>query len=112
MVRPTNFEIAQSEDGGAVVLSVTGELDMNTVQVLSERAQHELDAGAGVLLIDLSGLGFMDSSGLRLLIALNDRSREEQWTLRLRSPIDAAAKMVLQATRADEALPFEDGGRQ
>lgn len=107
MVRPTKFEIAQSERDGAVVLSVTGELDMNTVEILSERVQQQLDAGAISLVIDLSGLAFMDSSGLRLLIALHDRAREEVWTLRLRSPREEAATIVLRATGADEALPFE-----
>ena len=107
MVRPTKFEIAQSECDGTVVLSVTGELDMNTVEVLSERVQQQLDAGAISLVIDLSGLAFMDSSGLRLLIALHDRAREEVWTLRLRSPREEAARIVLRATGADEALPFE-----
>ena len=111
MVRPTKFEIAQSEDGGTAVLSVTGELDMNTVEVLSERVEQQLDAGALALVIDLSGLAFMDSSGLRLLIALHDRAREEVWTLRLRAPRDQAASMVLRATGADEALPFESERR-
>jgi anti-anti-sigma factor len=108
VVAPTNFEIAEREDDGAVILTVTGELDMNTVEVLSDHAQRQLDSGAGVLVIDLSELAFMDSSGLRLLIALNDRSRGEDWTLRLRTPRDQAARMVLRATGADEALPFED----
>lgn len=109
MVRQTKFEIAESEDDSAAVLSVTGELDMSTVDVLSERTQRLLDAGANMVLIDLSGLAFMDSSGLRLLIALNDRSHEEGWTLRLRIPREEAARMVLRATGADEALPFENG---
>jgi len=111
LVRPTKFEIVQREDGGAAVLSVTGELDMNTVDILSERVQQRLDAGAIEVVIDLRDLAFMDSSGLRLLIALHDRAREEVWTLRLRAPRDQAAQMVLRATGADEALPFETDRR-
>ena len=111
MVRSTKFDIAHTEDGDVVVLSVTGELDMNTVDVLSERVQQRLDAGALSILIDLSDLAFMDSSGLRLLIALHNRAREEAWELRLRAPQDQAARMVLHATGADEALPFEDSRR-
>ena len=107
MVAPHKFEIAQSEEGDAVVLSVTGELDMNTVEVLSESVQQQLDAGAMSLLIDLSSLEFMDSSGLRLLIALTGRAREEAWALRLRAPREQAAAMVLRATGADTALPFD-----
>jgi stage II sporulation protein AA (anti-sigma F factor antagonist) len=106
MVRPTKFEIDQRSAGSVLILSVTGELDMNTVETLSDRIQQDLD-GHDTLLLDLSRLGFMDSSGLRLLIELNERAKQETWQLRLRAPLDDAAVMVLRATGADRALPFE-----
>jgi anti-anti-sigma factor len=107
MVRLTKFEIAEGTQGSALVLSVTGELDMNTVPVLSDHVERRLSNGLEGLVIDLSELAFMDSSGLRLLIELNDRSLQEQWTLTLVSPRGEAAAMVLRATGADTALPFE-----
>jgi anti-anti-sigma factor len=112
MVRPTKFEIAERSQGSALVLSVTGELDMYTVQVLSDHVERQLSNGLEGLVIDLSALAFMDSSGLRLLIELHDRSRQERWKLTLVSPRGDAAAMVLRATGADTALPFQkDTGR-
>jgi anti-anti-sigma factor len=107
MIRPAEFKIERSDAGTAVTLSVTGELDLSTVRVLDQSIValgDDLDA----LTIDLSELKFMDSTGLRLLIELNQRSQREAWKLKLTTPKLEAAATVLRVTGADSALPFED----
>lgn len=81
---------------------------MSTVPELSERVGDQLSDGFGDLTLDLRELSFMDSSGLRLLIELYDDSRRDGWQLRLIAPRHAGALLVLRATGADVALPFED----
>jgi stage II sporulation protein AA (anti-sigma F factor antagonist) len=110
MVRPSNFEIREQATEPTLELSVTGELDMNTVELLAKRLERYLAEGARAVRLDLAALGFMDSSGLRLLIDLYDRSRREGWELKIVRPRSDAAAMVLQATGADTALPFEPNG--
>jgi anti-anti-sigma factor len=109
MARPSNFEIRvqAAEAEPTLVLAVVGELDMNTVDLLAGEVDQHLAHGARSVKLDLGELGFMDSSGLRLLIELYDRSRREEWQLTLIPPRSPAATMVLRATGADEALPFE-----
>ncbi|HTU31941.1 MAG TPA: STAS domain-containing protein [Solirubrobacteraceae bacterium] len=107
MVRPTRFEITQKVSRSTVTLSLLGELDMSTVPQLSDRVRHQLRDGANELTLDLRELAFMDSSGLRLLIELFDDSRRDGWTLRLIAPRHEAATLVLRATGADVALPFQ-----
>jgi len=107
MVRPTNFEIREEDTEPALVLTVTGELDMNTVELLAKHVDERLAEGPRPLTLNLAELAFMDSSGLRLLIDLYDRSRRENWTLTMVAPSSEAATMVLRATGADTALPFE-----
>jgi len=107
MVRPTNFEIREEDTEPALVLTVTGELDMNTVELLARHVDERLAEGPRPLTLNLAELAFMDSSGLRLLIDLYDRSRRENWTLTMVAPSSEAATMVLRATGADTALPFE-----
>jgi anti-anti-sigma regulatory factor len=48
----------------------------------------------------------MDSSGLKLLIDLSDRSQQQSWRLTLKPPRHESAALVLRATGADIALPF------
>jgi anti-sigma B factor antagonist len=107
MVRPTEFKIAQRATDAGVTLKVTGELDLSTGPVLAgsvEGLRRDLKA----LTLDLSDLSFMDSTGLRLLIELDQRAKREAWTLTLIRPRHETAAAVLRATGADSALPFRD----
>ena len=110
MARPTNFEIREQATEPSLELSVTGELDMNTVELLATQVTRYLADRPRALRLDLGELGFMDSSGLRFLIELYDRSQREDWDLKIVRPRSEAAAMVLAATGADTALPFEPNG--
>ena len=110
MARSGNFEIREQAAEPTLVLAVTGELDMNTAELLAAEVEQHLAGGTTRLKLNLGELGFMDSSGLRLLIELYDRSKRENWELTLIPPRDESAIMVLRATGADDALPFEPNG--
>ncbi len=107
MVRPTEFKIAHRATDAGVTLKINGELDLSTGPVLAgciEGLRHGLKA----LTLDLSELTFMDSTGLRLLIELDQRAKSEEWKRILLRPKHETAAAVLKATGADSALPFED----
>ena len=86
---------------------MTGELDLHTTELLRARLTDSLRAGVSDLRLDLRALAFMDSTGLRLLIELNQRAQSQGWRLRLLAPTDEAAALVLRVTAVDTALPFE-----
>jgi anti-anti-sigma factor len=110
MVRPTKFELEHETNGTELILSIAGELDMNTVGLVTRHVDQRVQATTTSLTLDLSELTFMDSSGLRLLITLSQRSEQETWRLRLIPSRHETATMVLRATGADGALPFEKSG--
>jgi anti-anti-sigma factor len=105
MIKPTPFEIRSELDAGSARLTVLGELDMATAPELEERAQALLDRAPSELIIDLSELTFIDSSGLRLLIILRDRAGDDGWKLGLVRP-SGQALSIFTLTGADENLPF------
>ncbi len=86
MVRPTKFEITQSAAGGRPVVAIAGEIDIGTVPTLTRYLDEHFGSDLSALTLDLRDLTFMDSSGLRLLIALNDRAQRDDWSLRLIAP--------------------------
>ncbi len=105
MVEPAPFEIRSEFDAATARLTVVGELDIATTPQLEEAARATIARGVRSLTIDLSELTFMDSSGLRRLIILDERASSEGWTLRLLKPAGPALT-ILTLTGADENLPF------
>jgi anti-anti-sigma factor len=108
MVQPTKFAISAETRGERRVLVLAGELDLSNVTTLSERVGGELEGGATALALDLGELTFMDSTGLRLLIELDQRASKEKWTLSLIPSKHESTNAILRLTGADAALPFED----
>lgn len=109
MIRPNTFEIIDQTNGETHVVSILGELDLSTITILAGHVEAKLSENrTSSLVLDLTGLTFMDSSGLRLLIDLHNRSRQEAWKLTLIRSKHEGANKVLSVTGADTALPFED----
>jgi anti-anti-sigma factor len=51
--------------------SLTGEIDLSTVEAAGERLREAIEGGDDTVAIDLREVTFLDSSGLRLLLQLN-----------------------------------------
>jgi anti-sigma B factor antagonist len=104
-VSHTPLDIETVSDGERVRLAVGGELDLATVPRVERAVDAALAQGARNLVIDLSGLGFVDSSGLRLFVVLHQRAGEEGWTLSLVRPPERAMT-VFRVSGLEENLPF------
>jgi anti-anti-sigma factor len=100
---PFGIEQVREQDGARLALS--GELDIATVPRVEAAVNATLTAGVRTLTIDLSELGFVDSSGLRLFIVLDQRAAAEGWTLRLVRPAEQVMK-VFRVSGVEENLPF------
>jgi anti-sigma B factor antagonist len=72
-------------DGNALI-ALVGELDMATVPDLSSALKALVEDGPPELVLDLSGLSFIDSSGLAVLMKTQQRLREQGRTLSITSP--------------------------
>jgi len=98
--RPPRFEVAVSNDGGAVVLHLRGELDLVSEPALTSEIGQAADRPVR---IELEELAFMDSTGLRtLLSAARDVER-----LSLRGPLQPPVQRLLELTQTLTILPFE-----
>lgn len=108
-LEPSRVEIREEAHGEDLIVRIEGELDLGTIPALYAHLRTPPDAKPpySTLTLDLGAVTFMDSSGLRFLIELNERSQREGWALRLCSPRHEAATLVLRMTGADAALPFE-----
>jgi anti-sigma B factor antagonist len=74
-IDPSGFSISTAERDGHAVVAVRGELDLATAPELESTVFERLDAGQTVVL-DLRELDFMDSSGVRVLVAAHARATD------------------------------------
>jgi anti-sigma B factor antagonist len=76
--------IARDDQGGCVVLAVRGEVDLSTGGRLLEAGSAALREAVGrPVVLDLSDVNFLSSSGLGLLVALHDEGRDLGTPLRV-----------------------------
>jgi anti-sigma B factor antagonist len=89
--------------GTTVVLHVAGELDMHTVGRLREGLARALSEHEGGVVVDLTGVGFIDSTGLSAL--LNAQRRLTRARRRLAVVVDDGPVLrVLRLTRLDSTF--------
>jgi anti-sigma B factor antagonist len=108
-VLEVDVEERPAPTGPATLLTVRGEVDMDTADEL-ERAIQGID---GPLVIDLSRVAFMDSTGLRVLLTASvARGRALSVVLRSESPVLRLLELAQVADRVphfeteDEAFAF------
>ncbi len=89
--------------GEHTVLEVGGEVDVYTAPALRDRITDVLDAGQHLLVIDLGGVEFLDSTGLGVLVAGLNRAREVGGSLALVCPQERVLKLF-RITGLDEVF--------
>ncbi|WP_229746281.1 STAS domain-containing protein [Rhodococcoides trifolii] len=67
------FEVLVSHHGTTVLMSVSGELDMVTAPQLTESVDAVMSGDPQRVVIDLSDVRFLASSGMSVLLDVNDR---------------------------------------
>ena len=71
------------KEGEIVVVDVEGQLIVGNRQELKQKVLDELERGEKKFLIDFAQTGYIDSSGLGVLVSLSKKIREQGGELRL-----------------------------
>ena len=71
------FDVTVSDDGGVRVLRLEGELDLAGVDQFEHLLAADRPPATATFVVDLRGLTFIDSSGLRALIMADQGVRQE-----------------------------------
>ena len=112
-LRPANFfavgklTVHSEREGDLHTIHVQGELDLATAGDLERELIKVEDTDALSIILDLSRLQFIDSTGVRVLLSAHARSRANSNRLMLlRGPV--AVQRVFQLTGILDRLPFAD----
>jgi anti-sigma B factor antagonist len=109
-----DFEVSIDEHmPGVSLLSVRGEVDLHTAPRLEEALERAATNGS-VVVVDMSGIRFIDSTALATFLRARDQLSERNTSLRLVAPSQAVERLFtvtgfhdyfeVFATR-EEALP-------
>jgi anti-sigma B factor antagonist len=106
--REIDFELLRLKtrrDGGTHKVSAHGELDMLSSQALERELRAARESDADHIVLDLSGLTFLDLSGLRVILSMDARSRERPGRFLVRRGPPNVHR-VLEVTSAARQLSF------
>jgi anti-sigma B factor antagonist len=101
------LEASVRQDGEVTVVSLTGELDISEVSRIEQQLMEVEEQRPPALVLDLSGLSFMDSSGLRLVLETDIRARRDGRRFAIVPGPDAVHRVFLIAL-LDKRLEFVD----
>jgi anti-sigma B factor antagonist len=104
LAAPGDFDVASERARDALVVAPRGEIDLATVDLIREAIERDQQPSEG-LVLDLRGVSFMDTSGLRFVLQLHERATQEGFVLRLvRGP--NAVQRVFEVSGVASRLPF------
>ena len=101
------LEVKTKERNGLVHVVLTGELDLSTVAKVQEELRKVEATSPPTVVVDLSKLTFLDSTGLRCIVTADERARDEgRRVVIVRGP--DPVQRVFAITRLEERLEMVD----
>ncbi len=99
------FEV--NKEGDVTVLDVEGQLIVGNRQELKQKVLDELESGEKRFLIDFDRTGYIDSSGLGVLVSLSKKIREQGGELRLAN-LNEDLRTLFELTKLDTLFRIAD----
>ena len=106
----TTLTVASHRHDPFLVMKLTGELQHATAEDAEAEilAAIAMQTGPPHLVLDLTGVGFLDAGGIDLLARARTAVRAHNGTLRLVATPHGRPRYVLRLTSLDEAIPVSD----
>ena len=106
------LDFETTRNGTVTIVSPTGELDISGAAVLEAELERLAgDPELGTVVLDMRGLEFMDSSGLRLVVVADMRAREASRRFSLIRGDDTVHR-VFEITRMSDRLDFVNSAEE
>jgi anti-sigma B factor antagonist len=77
------LEACVMEMGAMPILQLTGEIDLSTSDEFKQVAYKMIESGKKNIVVDLTGVKFMDSTGLGVLVGALKKARMQGGSIRL-----------------------------
>jgi anti-sigma B factor antagonist len=101
------LDVRTEDRNGLVHVALVGELDLSTVAKVQEELRRVEATSPPTLVVDLSKLTFLDSTGLRCIVTADERARAEGRRIVIVRGPDAVQR-VFAITRLEDRLEMVD----
>jgi anti-sigma B factor antagonist len=101
------LDVSSEDRNGLVHVALAGELDLSTVAKVQEELRRVGANAPATLVVDLSKLTFLDSTGLRCIVTADERARAEGRRIVIVRGPDAVQR-VFTITKLDDRLEMVD----
>jgi anti-anti-sigma factor len=98
--------------GDHVVVTLLGEVDVFNAAEIANQIEAAVPTDAHGLVLDLSGVGFLDSTAIRKLFALAGRLVERRQRVHVVSPEGSMVVRTLELVEFSRAAPMHDSLEQ
>ena len=88
---------------GLVVVHVQGDVDVSHTLALRDTLATAMGDGSALVLLDLGGVGFIDSAGVGLLVTAHRRAQAASGAVAV-ARVSPTVSRVLELTRTDRVL--------
>lgn len=99
------LDIRTEQNASMCTVTLEGEVDVYTAPRLKERLVEIIEAGCANVVIDMQGVGFIDSSGLGVMVSALRRARERDGVVRVVCTRDNILK-IFRITGLDKVFPI------
>ena len=104
---PEELTIRHHVDDNVLVVEVSGEIDLHTAAEL-QRTVDRLSPFPHPVVLDLGGVGFIDSTGIRALLAINNRATETTGEAVTITHASDGTRRLLELTGIDKIMKLTD----
>jgi anti-anti-sigma factor len=101
------LDVRTEDRDGLVHMALMGELDLSSVAKVQEELRRIEAKSPATVVVDLSKLSFLDSTGLRCIVTADERAREQGRRIVIVRGPDAVQR-VFTITRLEERLEIVD----
>jgi anti-anti-sigma factor len=92
---------------GVLVATLQGEIDIANAGEIRDQLFSAMSNRARGVVVDLSGVSYLDSRGVHLLLELSERSHIRDQKLRVVVPEAAPIRRILEITHLDAIVPLD-----
>ena len=95
------MDIQTIEAGDSITIAITGDIEMITMKGLKEKLLGIIEENDKDIIIDFSNVGYLDSSGIGVLLTLSKVLKEKEKALKLVNLSERISRVLELSSLAD-----------